>query len=98
MICVSCRFIFDPVSWRTPQGRKFVDIATYTSYRLLLASGMYSESFFIDNDFTKNEITGKRILSKKIALYVDLNLLENFGIQETKQEVNFRRPYVKHSA
>ena len=86
MIYVSCRFIFDPISWRTPQGKSFVDIATYT--KLLLASGMYSESFFLDNDYTRNEITGKKILSKKIALYVDPNFLENFGVQDIKPEVS----------
>ena len=86
MMYVFRRFIFDPISWRTSQGRSCVDITTYT--KILLASGMYAESFFIDNDYTKNEITGKKILSKKMALYVDPNFLENIGIQDTKPDVS----------
>ena len=83
---VSRRFIFDPISWSTSQGRSVVDIATYT--KLLLASGMYAESCFVDNDYRKNEIIGKKILSKKMALYVDPNFLENIGMQDIKPEVS----------
>ena len=86
MVYVFRRYIFDPMSWHTSQGRSFVDVATYT--KILLASGMYAESFFIDNDYTKNEITGEKILSKKFALYVDPSFLENIGVQDTKLEVS----------
>lgn len=50
-------------------------------------SGMYPESFKMDNDFHKIETSGARMMTKKIALFVDPSFLENVGSQRVKAEV-----------
>ena len=52
-------------------------------------SGMFPESFKMDNDFHKIETSGARAMTKKIALFVDPSFLENVGSQRVRIEVLF---------
>jgi len=45
---------------------------------------MFSESFKMDNGFHKIGSSGARMMTKKIALFVDPSFLENIGSQRVK--------------
>ena len=71
--------------WDDNGKKRVLDLAGIT--QLLLMSGMYAESFKIDNDFKRIETTGKRALTKKTALYVKPEFLEHIGSQMINTKV-----------
>ena len=75
-----CRFLIDPfIFWDANGKKRVLDLAGVT--KLVLMSGMFSESFMVDNDYKRIKTTGKRALTKKTALYVKPEFLENLGSQ-----------------
>ena len=81
-----CRFLIDPfIFWDVNGKKRVLDLAGVT--KLLLMSGMFSESFMVDNDYKRIKTTGKRALTKKTALYVKPEFLENLGSQRAHTQV-----------
>ena len=51
-------------------------------------SGMFPQSFKVDNDFVRLESNGGRAMTKKIAVYVDPSFVSNFGSQRVRVQVH----------
>ena len=68
MGCALCRFVIDPITWWEAGGKRSLDLAGFT--KLLLMSGMYPDSFVVDNDYKRIETTGRRALTKKVAISI----------------------------